>query len=402
MTWLARLSVTNRAIVGLVTVLIIAFGVISTTSLRQELLPSLDLPVVTVVTPYPGASPEVVEQQVTEPIETAVGKLAGVTDTRSTSTGGSSVVTLNLTYGTDLDAFATQAERAAQGARLPTDVTPTVVSGGTDSLPVVQLAVSSNLPADQVAGILRDRVQPLLAGLDGVGDVSLSGISANRVTIDLDAAALAARGISPSAVTTLLQQNGVRVPAGQLTPDTDPVTVEVGSPVTTLDQIRDLYLTPTPSAGTAAARPGAPATPAAPVRLGDVATIGSAPAPATGFTRTNGTASIGISITKKEGANTVTVSHTVADALPQVTDALGGAAQNAQVTVVFDQAPFIEQSVEDLTTEGLLGLLFAVLVILGFLLSVRATLVTAVSIPLSVLIAMIVLNVGGYTLNILT
>ncbi|MBV8996014.1 MAG: efflux RND transporter permease subunit [Pseudonocardiales bacterium] len=107
-------------------------------------------------------------------------------------------------------------------------------------------------------------------------------------------------------------------------------------------------------------------------------------------------------MTKKAPANTVAVSDEIRGALPRITEMLGGAAHGATVTVVLDQAPFIRASVHDLTREGLLGLVFAVVVILGFLLSVRATLVTAVSIPLSVLIAMIVLDLGGYTLNLLT
>jgi HAE1 family hydrophobic/amphiphilic exporter-1 len=139
-----------------------------------------------------------------------------------------------------------------------------------------------------------------------------------------------------------------------------------------------------------------------PVRLGDIAKIIAEPATLTNYTRINGEPSIGIEVTKKEQANTVAVSDQVHQALPQITELLGGSEQNAQITVVLDQAPFIEQSVHDLTTEGLLGLAFAVLVILGFLLSVRATLVTAVSIPLSVLITMGALHLGGYTLNILT
>jgi len=140
----------------------------------------------------------------------------------------------------------------------------------------------------------------------------------------------------------------------------------------------------------------------APVRLGDIATITAAPAPATGYTRTNGVPSIGIGVTKKAQANTVAVSDEIHSAIPRIVEMLGGPAQSARVTVVLDQAPFIRQSIDDLAREGLLGLVFAVLVILGFLLSVRATLVTAVSIPLSVLIAMIVLDLGGYTLNLLT
>ncbi|HEX2264423.1 MAG TPA: efflux RND transporter permease subunit, partial [Pseudonocardiaceae bacterium] len=145
---------------------------------------------------------------------------------------------------------------------------------------------------------------------------------------------------------------------------------------------------------------GAPNT--APVRLGDIAKVTAEPATLTSYTRINGEPSIGIEVTKKQQANTVAVSDQVHQALPRITELLGGSEQKAQITVVLDQAPFIEQSVHDLTTEGLLGLTFAVLVILGFLLSVRATLVTAVSIPLSVFIAMGVLYLCGYTLNILT
>ncbi|MBV8996013.1 MAG: efflux RND transporter permease subunit [Pseudonocardiales bacterium] len=257
MTRLARLSLANRAIIGVVTVLFVVFGVISTTALRQELLPSLDVPVATVVTAYPGVSPEVVEQQVTMPIEAAVGGITGVTGTHSTSTGGSSIVVIDLEHGSDLAALSSQFQRAVQGVSLPDGVTAKVVTGSTDTLPVVQLAVSSNLDADRVAAVLRDQVRPLLGGLDGVADVTLSGIRDPQITIDVDTAAAAAHGASLNSVMTLLQANGVRLPAGQLTPDTNPLTVEVGSPITSVDALKDLYLTP--AIGPTGSTAGAPA-----------------------------------------------------------------------------------------------------------------------------------------------
>jgi HAE1 family hydrophobic/amphiphilic exporter-1 len=373
----------------------------------------------------------VVEQQVTGPIETAIGGIAGVTGTRSTSTSGSSLVVANLEYGFDLAELSSQFQRAVQGLNLPTGVIPKVVTTSTDSLPVMQLAVSSNLDADRVAAVLRDQVRPLLAGLDGVAEVTLSGIRDPQITIDVDTAAATAHGVSLSSIAALLQANGGRLPAGQLSPDTNPLTVEVGSPITSVEALTDLYVLPalgstgsTAGAQAGQTRPLAPSSnrgqPApraspggsvspraavpttAPVRLGDIATITAAHAPATGYTRTNGVPSVGIGVTKKTQANTLAVADEVRGALPRITEMLGGAARKANVTVVLDQAPFIRQSVDDLTREGLLGLVFAVLVILGFLLSVRATLVTAVSIPLSVLVAMIVLDLGGYTLNLLT
>lgn len=464
MTWLARLSLANRAIVGVVTVLVVVSGVISANSLRQALFPSLDVPVATVVTAYPGASPEVVEQQVTGPIEAAIGGIAGVTGTRSTSTSGSSIVLVDLEYGSDLAELASQFQRAVQGVNLPAGITPKVVTASTDSLPVAQLAVSSKLDPDRVAAVLRDQVRPLLSELDGVAEVTLAGIRDAQITIDVDTAAAAARGVSLSSVVALLQANGGRLPAGQLSPDTNPLTVEVGSPITSIDALKNLYVLPAfgPTGSTAAtpagrihpsavpnpalspspspsasprptatsanrgppalkAPPGSSVAPRAavplpgrikspavagptgvPVRLGDIATITAAPAPATGYTRTNGVPSIGVGVTKKAQANTVAVSDEIHSAIPRIVEMLGGPTQSATVTVVLDQAPFIRQSIDDLAREGLLGLVFAVLVILGFLMSVRATLVTAVSIPLSVLIAMIVLDLGGYTLNLLT
>lgn len=205
MTWLARLSLASRASIGVVTVLLVVFGVISATALRQELLPSLDVPVATVVTAYPGVAPEVVEHQVTAPIEAAISGITGVTGTHSTSTGGSSIVVVDLAYGADLVELTSQFQRAVQGLSLPAGVTPMVVTGSTDSLPVAQLAVSSNLDADRVAAVLRDEVRPLPAGLDGVAEVTLSGIRDPQITIDVDPAAAAAHGVSLNGVMTLLQ-----------------------------------------------------------------------------------------------------------------------------------------------------------------------------------------------------
>ncbi len=387
MTWLTQLSLRNRTLIGLAAVLVGIFGVISMTSLKQELIPSLQIPAATVISPFPGASPAVVEQQVTAPVEAAVKGVQGVTDTTSTSSSGVSAVNVEMAYGTDVTQVQRDLQQAVSGVHgLPEGVTPTVVTGSTDDFPVVQLAVSSSVPEATLARTLQEQVVPQLKGLDGVNDVTLSGVGERMVSIDLDPAALAKRGVSPLAVSSALQANGVRMPAGTVGAGQRELSVQVGAPITSLDDLRNLYL---PSR-----QPGA-----APVRLGDIAAVNSQFEPATGYSRTDGRPSIGIGITKTADGNTVSVSHAIRDQIPQIKNLLG---PDAAVTVVFDQAPFIEQSINDLTTEGLLGLAFAVLVILVFLLSVRSTLVTAVSIPLSLLIALICLYLNGYSLNILT
>ncbi|MGH3928360.1 MAG: efflux RND transporter permease subunit, partial [Pseudonocardiaceae bacterium] len=385
MTWLTELSLRNRTLVGLAALLVGIFGVISMTSLKQELIPSLQIPVAAVITPLPGASPAVVEQQVTARVEAAVTGVSGVTGMTSTSSGGVSAVTVEMEYGADPAQVERDLEQAVtEVPDLPEGATPTVVTGSTDDIPVVQLAVSSSVPTAELARTLQEQAVPQLEEIADVGDVTLSGIDERMVSIDLDPAALAERGVSPLAVSEALRSGGVRLPAGTVGSGDRQLSVEVGAPITSLDDLRDLYL---------------PTTRGAPVRLGDVAQVSSQIEPATGYSRSDGKPSIGIGITKTAAGNAVAVSHAIRDLVPEI-ERLAG--PGGAVTIVFDQAPFIEQSIDDLTTEGLLGLTFAVLVILLFLLSLRATLVTAVSIPLSLLVALIALYASGYSLNILT
>lgn len=383
MTALARLSLANRALVGLATLITVVAGLLATTSLRQELIPELELPIVAVVAPFPGASPEIVEAQVTAPIEAAASGLPGLETVESTASGGLSVTTIELAYGTDIPGAQDELTQAIAGlaGRFPEGVDPQVITGSIDDFPVVQLAASGGAGETDLLAALQREVVPALQGVEGVRDVSLSGVRPEVVTVVPDQVALAAAGLAPDAIAGVLAASGTVVPAGQVTTGGQSLSVQVGQPLD-LNALRQLPL------------PGP-----AQVSLGDVATVELALEEPTSFSRADGETSIGIAVTKTADGNTVDVSHAIEDLVPDLEAALG---QDGAITVVFDQAPFIEQSIEDLTTEGLLGLGFAVLVILVFLLSVRLTLVTAVSIPLSLLIALIGLNVGGYSLNILT
>ncbi|MGC9668108.1 efflux RND transporter permease subunit [Planosporangium sp. 12N6] len=426
MTFLARLSLANRGIVALMAIIVTAFGVFTVPRLKQQLFPSLEFPAASVVATYPGAAPDVVEQQVTVPIEERVRGISGVTDVVSTSREGSASVQVQFEYGTDVAGAVSKIQDAVNqvSRQLPSTVTPQVVAGSTDDIPVVQLAVGSTGDQQQLAEKINKSVLPELTGIDGVNRVTLQGTRDKVVTIRPDQAKLAAAGLSATAITSALTASSTPVPAGSVTSGDKTLTVQVGSRITALDDIRNLYLMPsTGSAGagatgagagtsgagaqsrtgaTAAGPGGGQAAPTAaptPVRLGDVATVTDEYAPATSLTRTNGKPSLGISITQKSDGNAVSISHAVRDKLPALTRTLGG---DTQLTVVYDQAPYVERSIRGLTTEGLLGLAMAVIVILVFLLSVRSTLVTAVSIPLSVVIALIGLSTGGYSLNILT
>ncbi|MGB2569808.1 efflux RND transporter permease subunit [Micromonospora citrea] len=386
MSLLARSSLANRGLVALIAVVTALFGAFAVPSLKQQLLPSLEFPGAFVVAVYPGAGPEIVESQVTEPIENSLRGLPGLEKITSTSREGSATVAVEFTFGTDTDDAANKMQTALGRiqAQLPEGVDPQVLTGSTDDLPAVVLAASGGGDEQALAEKLRATVVPELEGIDGVRTVAVTGTRDQVVTITPDPAKFAAARLAPTAIGTALKTNGVSVPAGAVTDGTRALPVQVGAPVTTLDELRGIVLTPT--------APKAP-----PVLLGDVATVEQQTAPATAITRTNGKESIGVEVTATLDGNAVRISHEIRDRLADLR-----ADSGTELTVVFDQAPFVEKSIESLTTEGLLGLVMAVVVILVFLLSVRSTVVTAVSIPLSVVVALIALWVGDYSLNLLT
>ncbi|MEU7820110.1 efflux RND transporter permease subunit [Catellatospora sp. NPDC049133] len=397
MSFLARLSLANRGLVALITVAILGAGAFVLPQLRQQMFPDLQFPMVSVVAAYPGATPEIVEQQVAIPIEQAVAGVTGVTNVTSTSRNGSATIGVSFDYGADVEQVEGDIQQALAriDARLPQNVDPAVFAGTTDDIPVIQLAASGAGGDDQeLARRVRATVLPALNNIEGVREATLSGDRTPQVTVDLDPAKLAAKGLTAQAVTGALTANGISMPGGVITDGGLVYSVAVGSRFSTVDEIGNLYLG---AAGGQRPVAGKPA--AAPVQLKDVATVTSAPADATTLTRTNGKPSLGVGVTALPGANAVEISHQVNDKLPELAAQLGA---GGALQVIFDQAPEVERSVSSLTTEGALGLAFAVLVILVFLLSVRSTLVTAVSIPVSVVIALIALWAGDYSLNLLT
>ncbi|MFI7454137.1 efflux RND transporter permease subunit [Nonomuraea sp. NPDC049714] len=419
MTALARLSLANRSLVILLSLVLTAFGAFTIPQLKQQLLPSLSFPGAFVVASFPGASPDIVEEQVTKPIEDSFQGLDGMETMTSTSKEGLAQIQVAFAFGTDIEASLNKMQQAVsriQG-QLPANVEPQVVAGNTDDIPVLVLAVGDGGDPRAMADELRTIMVPELQAIEGVREVQVTGTRDEVVTITPDVKKMARAGVSPAQIPEVLKANGTPIPAGALVDDGKSLTVQVGARVDSLTDLRDLYLTPAqpqpqaqPQQQPQQARPGQPQAqaqpvvkpkPLKPVKLGDVATVERGLAEASTITRTDGKTSLGVSVTMAPDGNAVAISHEVTEKLPELGRALGDSSDKA-VEVVFDQAPYVEESIESLTTEGLLGLAFAVLVILVFLLSVRSTLVTAVSIPLSVVIALIVLWMGDHSLNMLT
>ena len=389
MHFLSVFSLRNRALIALVTIVVGIFGSIALSTLKQELIPSVSFPQLVVVTAYPGASPEVVNEDVSTPIETAIQGVSGLEETTATSNTNFSTISASFVYGTNL---ATAEQRVTQAinrisSMLPDDLDPQVIAGSIEDLPVVQIAVTSDLDPTDLSALLESSTIVDIQALEGVREADLLGTIEQRMTITPDAATLAAAGASNQDILSALDDNGVLLPAGTITENDTSLTVQIGTRLTSAEEIAALPLVDASSADGSV------------VTIADVAEVEVEDDPVTGISRVNGEPSLTIAVTKTPAGNTVAVSNEVRELIPSLEESLGN---GTELTVVFDQAPFIEESIESLATEGALGLLFAVIVILVFLGSLRSTLVTAISIPASVLITFIGMLASGYTLNIIT
>ncbi|NUW00081.1 efflux RND transporter permease subunit [Streptomyces sp. CAI 127] len=395
MSWLSRFSLAQRALIGLISIVALVFGAIAIPQLKQQLLPTIELPMVSVLAPYQGASPDVVEKQVVEPLENSLKAVDGVESVTSTASEGNALIMATFDFGDEgtkqLVADIQQAVNRAR-AQLPSDVDPQVIAGSTDDIPTVVLAVTSDEDQQTLADRLDRTVVPALQDIEGVGQVTVDGVQDLQVSVVPDDRKLAAAGLNAGTLAQALQSGGATVPAGSFSESGKSRTIQVGGAYTSLKQIEDLQVVAKDPAGGADG-------PGKPVRLGDVAEVKQEPSTAVSITRTNGKPSLAVMATMDKDGSAVAISDAVKDKLPDLRKDLGA---GADLTVVSDQGPAVSKSISGLTTEGALGLVFAVVVILVFLASIRSTLVTAVSIPLSIVLALIVLWTRDLSLNMLT
>lgn len=431
---LATASLANRSVVGLLTVLIVASGLLSLTSLKQELLPSFEVPQASIVTPYPGASPEIVDAQISSLIEDEVRTLNNLVTVRSTSSANLSVVRVEFDFGTTTATVEEELNRVIANLKdsLPSDVSSRVISGSFDTVPIIVLSVASTTGNNnELAEILADVATPILSQVPGIQEITVAGGKQKEITLDLKAKVLRDNGLSQQSIVEALRANGFIIPAGSITDTQGELQIEVGTNVNALEDFKKLPLISSntqnaqaaaqaaaaqaaaaqAAAAAAAAGQGAPGIPAAPsipaaaadepeiLTIEDVAVVTYDYEPVTSISRTNGLDSLGIQVTKTQDGNTVAISNGVEAKIAEIKEKLGG---NVEIYAVFDQGPFVEKQLENLTIEGTLGLTFAILIILVFLGSIRSTLVTAISIPTSLLVTFAGLLVSDYSLNLFT
>ncbi|EMR07133.1 Swarming motility protein SwrC [Bhargavaea cecembensis DSE10] len=413
-------SINNKFAIWLLTIMAIAAGIYSAATMKQESMPDITVPVVSVMTVYPGASPDEVADSVTVPVEQSLRNVEGVKSILSSSMENISSIQLEFDFEKDMDRAVTEVEGVLKNVSLPDDAQDPAISRiSINAFPVVALSITGNgQDLDELTEIAVKDIVPAMEEVEGVGNVQASGQKSKEVQLDFDDEALAAAGLDRETVTGIIQGSNIAFPLGLNQLDGSMKNVVIDGSIASLEALENLQIPAVPSqgagqpgAGAAQAGQGADAGQAAPgagamppaamtglptVALSDVATI-EVINESESISRTNGEDSIGVQIVKSPDANTVDVVNGVKDEAKKLEEDYG-----VDIAITFDQGEPIEQSVETMLSKALFGALFAIIIILLFLRSIKTTFIAVISIPLSLLIALLVLNSMDITLNIMT
>jgi len=418
---IVRWCLGNRAVVVLFSLILMGAGVISIFRINQELLPSVEFPSVFVLVTEPGAGPEQVDRDVTQPLIQNLTGLPNATHVTTNSSQGFSQVAVSFALDSALKDDLDNLNRRLSQVQLPANAGKPIVQTF-DFSAVPSMTYSLAATDGDLARATReanDVIVPALTGAQDAAQIKVSGGARTAVAVMLDSSRLAAHGISVQQVQQALGSAQVDMPAGESLQADRTVPVEVLGSVKSVEDLKRLIVgsaAPQAGAGSPATQAGVTASasqPAAgqpadqaaqsarassaPVLLGDVATVTEGPVAVNGITRTDGVPSLSIQVIRTTNGNAVTLSNDIKNRVARLH--LNSADRFQLVT---DAAQGIRASLNDLVLEGVLGAFLAVLVIFLFLRSLRATLVTAVSLPTSVLVALLGTNVWGFSLNALT
>jgi HAE1 family hydrophobic/amphiphilic exporter-1 len=392
LNWLIELALRRAVIMAVVVAALFVGGLYAATQIKLELLPDIEYPAMTVVTTYPGAGPQEVVDDVTRPTETAASTLEGLKRMQTVSSEGLSILLLEFGYGADMRQREEELATRLRSAALPAEASePSITRINPQLIPISELSLGGDLPVEELERIAREQVVPELSAIDGVLRVELIGGAVPQVDVVLDAEKLRDLNISAQTISNAIQAANAAIPSGSIISDDLTVPVRTFSTTESLEQLQNLVVGTRPG-DTEGAGP-------VPVRLAEVAEVSLGRSPSQGAARTNGQPSIAISINKSPEANTVQVANEIESSIERLREQIG---DEAELLIVYDQSVQIERSIAAMLREGGWGALFAVLVVFLFLLSIRSTFVTAISIPLSVVVALLLMHWLGFTLNIFT
>ncbi|WP_339252295.1 efflux RND transporter permease subunit [Sporosarcina sp. FSL W8-0480] len=389
MKGLVNFVLKNKLAVWLLTIIITVSGVYSATQMKTETLPDISIPYLMVMGVYPGATPEQVMDEVSIPIERAVENLDHVKSVYSNSNSNMASIQVEYEYGIDMDEAKRALASAMDSLTLPEGAQePIITAISMNMMPVVALSVSSTTEdIVELTSTVEDILLPKIEKLDGVASATISGQHIEEVQLTYDEEKMAQLGLTEDTVKQMLQAGNMEVSLGLYEFEEGEQAVAVDGKFMTIEELKGMLIPVTPTEDS----------PSPFVKLGDIATVEKV-GRVKSISRTNGENAIAIQIVKGQRANTVDVVNNVKKLMKDEEKAIDGLV----VDISLDQGEPIEASVSTMVEKALFGGLIAVLIILLFLRDFKSTIISIVSIPVSVFMALLLLNWLDITLNIMT
>ena len=385
---LSSLSIRRPVLSAVLSLMILVLGLGGLARLPVRELPDVETPRVTITTTYTGAAAEVVDTQITEIIESAVSGIDGVDVIRSTSSLGRSRTVIEFTAARAIDEAANDVRDAVGRilSRLPEEAEqPQIVKADSDADPMMRLAITSDRHTPEEITDYADRfIVDRLATVEGVAQVQIFGQRRYAMRIWLDRREMAARGLTVEDVESAIRQGNVELPAGRVESDTREFTVRTDSRLTTAQEFRDLVVK---RAGDYQ------------IRLGEIADVQLGAEDEDTIVRADGREAVGLGVLRQPQANTIAVSDAVRLQLAEIAPLLP---EGMHIDVSADDATFIRASIGEVIHALVVAIGLVVLVIFCFLATLRATLVPAITIPVSIIGTFALVYAMGYSINILT
>jgi HAE1 family hydrophobic/amphiphilic exporter-1 len=383
----ARLAVQRPVLTSMIVGALVILGAFSYFTLGVDLMPNVEFPYVTVTTVYPGAGPEEVETQLTERVEDAISTIANVKTLQSFSQDNLSTVIVEFELGVDPDLASLDVKDKVDGIRaeLPRDAeAPTILKFDINAMPIMDVTLSGPQALEALTDFADDVVRERLSRVDGVARVTLVGGRTREVDVLVHPDRLRAYGLSITDVANLVGGENLSVPAGRVTQSDAEVTVRVVGEYGSLDELLNLPLF-LPQGGR--------------IRLRDVATVREGFADVREIARFNGVPAVSLSVQKQSGANTVATADGVLKALDELRPQLPA---GATLAVAHDASIYIRDSIHDILSSMLIGILLTTLVLFLFVHSWRGTLIAVISMVATVIATFLALDRAGFTINVMT
>jgi HAE1 family hydrophobic/amphiphilic exporter-1 len=400
---LTRLAIKRPLTMLMIILGLVVLGYRSLTMLQVDRMPKMNLPYVSVVTVFPGAAPEDVEDQVIKPIEDAVAGIAGIDHINSSASEGVGVVVISFLEGVSSDQAAIDVERQVATVRstLPSDAqAPSVIKADINASALMQVVLNGPQGQDELYDIAENQIKPRLQAVDGVASVSVSGGREREIQIYPDPDRLAAFGLSLSALQQTVAANNLTIPAGSVEEGRQKTSIRSVGEFANLDDIRNVVVAGGPRSGGSSQ----PATPGKDtggwVYLRNVATVQEGFKDQSQILRYNGKEAVSIGIVKTSDANAIAVADNARAVLEEFNTHKLPA--GAKMTVVTDSSEFTRQSVSAVEEDLILAILITGLVMLVFLHTIRSTFIVLLAIPTSIISTFLVMWALGFTLNSIT